>query len=105
MPNTPSLLGVGAGAFSMSDGARKEDSKTVELVMNSVGISYEVPERLMDAVTGLSGSGPAYVYMFIEALADGGCKQGLPRDIALKLAAQTVFGASKMVLQSGIHPA
>jgi pyrroline-5-carboxylate reductase len=74
MPNTPSLQGVGAGAFAMSENATKEDAKTVSLVLNSVGISYEIPERLMDGVTGLSGSGPAYVYMFIEALADGGCK-------------------------------
>ena len=105
MANTPSLLGAGAGAFSMSDDASEEDAKTVELIMSAVGLCYEVPERLMDAVTGLSGSGPAYVYMFIEALADGGVKQGLPRDVALKLAAQTVYGAARMVLETGIHPA
>jgi pyrroline-5-carboxylate reductase len=70
-----------------------------------VGLAVEVPERLMDAVTGLSGSGPAYVYLVIEAMADGGLRAGLPRADALKLAAQTVFGAAAMVLETGTHPA
>ena len=73
--------------------------------MNALGIAYKVPEHLLDAVTGLSGSGPAYVYLMIEALADGGVKMGLPRDMALSLAAQTLVGAARMVLETGQHPA
>ena len=72
--------------------------------MNSVGMAFEVCEDKMDPVTGLSGSGPAYVFIFIEALADGGVMQGVPREIARTLAAQTVFGAAKMVLETDIHP-
>jgi pyrroline-5-carboxylate reductase len=75
------------------------------LLLGSVGLAIEVPERLMDAVTGLSGSGPAYVYLIIDALADGGVQAGLPRADALRLAAQTVVGAALMVLETGEHPA
>ena len=74
MPNTPAMLGAGAGAYSMASDASFEDTKTVDIFMNSVGIAFEVCESKMDPVTGLSGSGPAYVFIFIEALADGGVK-------------------------------
>lgn len=95
MPNTPSKVGAGASGFSLGSNATKEDADTVELLMNSVGLSYQVTEKQLDAVTGVSGSGPAYIFLLIEAMADGGVKMGLPRDIALKLAAQTVYGSAK----------
>lgn len=104
MPNTPSKVGAGASGFSLGSQATKEDADTVELLMNSVGLSYQVAEKQLDAVTGVSGSGPAYVFLLIEAMADGGVKMGLPRDTALKLAAQTVYGAAKQCLDSGKHP-
>jgi pyrroline-5-carboxylate reductase len=87
MPNTPSLVGAGCGAYCVNASATPEDSATVKLFMDAVGLSYELKENLLDAVSGLSGSGPAYVFMFIEALADGGVKQGLPRKIAIEMAA------------------
>uniref|UniRef100_A0A7S3FUF6 Pyrroline-5-carboxylate reductase dimerisation domain-containing protein n=1 Tax=Strombidium rassoulzadegani TaxID=1082188 RepID=A0A7S3FUF6_9SPIT len=105
MPNTPSKIGAGAAGFSLGSSATKEDADSVKLMMDSVGLSYEVPEHLLHAVTGVSGSGPAYIYMLIEAMADGGVKMGLPRDVALNLAAQTVYGSAKMVLEDGKHPA
>lgn len=105
MPNTPCLVGQTAAAFSLGGKATPEDGKLVAHLLSSVGIGTEVPERLLDAVTGLSGSGPAYVYQFIEALSDGGVRAGLPRDVAAKLAAQTVLGAAQMVVQTGEHPA
>lgn len=105
MPNTPSLVGKGATAFCLGGRCTAEDRGTVENLLNAVGISVEVPEKQMDAVTGVSGSGPAYVYLIIEALADGGVLQGLPRTEAQRLAAQTVSGAAEMVIQTGIHPA
>jgi pyrroline-5-carboxylate reductase len=105
MPNTPALVGKGAAAYCLGATASREDAATAARLLGSVGLAVEVPERLMDAVTGLSGSGPAYVYLVIEALADGGLRAGLPRADALKLAAQTVLGAATMVMETGEHPA
>jgi pyrroline-5-carboxylate reductase len=105
MPNTPSLVGKGAAAFVMGDRCGDEERRLVRSILDAVGISVEVPERLMNAVTGLSGSGPAFVYLVIEALADGGVRAGLSRADAIRLASQTVSGAAEMVLQTGEHPA
>ncbi len=105
MPNTPALVGEGAAAYAVSDDASDDDAKVVETILGSVGYFCAVPEKLMDAVTGLSGSGPAYVFNFIQSLSDGGVNCGLPRAEATRLAAQTVLGAAKMILESGEHPA
>lgn len=104
MPNTPALLGVGASAYCLGPHARPTDEGVVRSCLEAVGRAYRVPESLLDAVTGLSGSGPAFVYVMIEALSDGGVRVGLPRDVATALAAQTVLGAAKMVLETGEHP-
>src|SRR5579859_2984708 len=104
MPNTPALVGAGASAFALGKSATAADGELAKTLFSAVGIAIQVKESLLDAVTGLSGSGPAYVYQFIEALSDGGVASGLPRDIATKLAAQTVTGAAQMVLQTGLHP-
>lgn len=105
MPNTPSLVGQGAAGFCRGTAASAEDAATVAHLLSAVGICFELAESLLDAVTGLSGSGPAFVYTFIESLSDGGVRMGLPRDVALKLAAQTVLGAAKMILETNEHPA
>lgn len=105
MPNTPALIGQGAIGFARGRSATNEHVAAAKTLYDAVGISFEVPEKMLDAVTGLSGSGPAYVYMMIEALSDAGVRVGLPRNIALPLAAQTVMGAAKMVLDTGEHPA
>ena len=105
MPNTPCLVGCGATAVCRGASATEEHLGLAQSLFASVGLSVEVPERLLDAVTGLSGSGPAYVYLMIEALADGGVKEGLTRDTARLLAAQTVMVAAQMVLSSDQHPA
>lgn len=105
MPNTPALVGKGAAAYCLGARCLSDDESMVVALLGSVGLAVSVPEKLMDAVTGLSGSGPAYVYLMIEALADGGVKEGLPRADALKLAAQTVSGAAEMVIRTGEHPA
>lgn len=104
MPNTPALVGAGASAYSLGGGATVADGDLVRGMLETVGVAMPVPEALLDAVTGLSGSGPAYAYQIIEALSDGGVRVGLPRDVATKLAAQTVLGAAAMVLKTGEHP-
>src|SRR5262249_39153379 len=105
MPNTPCLGVDSASAYCLGGGAGVEDGRLVARLLNAVGLAFELPEQLLDSVTGLSGSGPAFVCLVIEALADGGVKMGLARDVALKLAAQTVMGTARMVLQTGQHPA
>mmetsp|Transcript_16384 Transcript_16384/g.41576 ORF Transcript_16384/g.41576 Transcript_16384/m.41576 type:complete len:281 (-) Transcript_16384:920-1762(-) len=104
MPNTPSLVQAGASAYCVNDKATEDDVKTVERILNSVGLSVQVPEAQLAAVTGVSGSGPAYMFLAMEAMADGGVLSGLPRATAMKLAAQTMLGAAKMVLETGVHP-
>jgi pyrroline-5-carboxylate reductase len=105
MPNTPCLVGRGACAYALGDKATAEDGHLVQQLLSAVGIAYQVEEKLLDAVTGLSGSGPAFVYVMIEALSDGGVRMGLPRNIATALAANTVCGAAEMVLTTSDHPA
>lgn len=104
MPNTPALVGASASAFALGRSATREDAERVRTLLSAVGLALEVQESWLDAVTGLSGSGPAYVFMVIEALSDGGVAAGLPRDVATRLAAQTVVGAGRMVLETGLHP-
>jgi pyrroline-5-carboxylate reductase len=104
MPNTPCLVGEGAAAFSRGALATEEDARLVESLLSTVGLAIEVAESQLDAVTGLSGSGPAYCFQIIEALSDGGVRQGLSRDVATRLAAQTLLGAGRMVLETGLHP-
>lgn len=105
MPNTPCRIGAGAIGFARGKGVGDEQVAIAKCMFETVGLSFEVPERLLDAVTGLSGSGPAYVFVMIEALADAGVRVGLPRETALKLAAQTVMGAARMVIDENEHPA
>jgi pyrroline-5-carboxylate reductase len=104
MPNTPALVLEGMSALARGNLATPEDLATARGLFEAVGKVVVVDEALMDAVTGLSGSGPAYVFLVIEALSDAGVKAGLPRDVATALAAQTVRGAAKMVLETGKHP-
>jgi pyrroline-5-carboxylate reductase len=105
MPNTPALIGEGAAAVSKGRFAKKSDVQLAHIIFNAVGISVEVEEALIDAVTGLSGSGPAYCFLIIEALIDAGEQMGLPRDLAAKLAMQTMLGAARLCLQSDKQPA
>jgi len=105
MPNTPALIREGMTALAPSVGVSNEDVRLVRTMFEAVGQVVLVEERMMDAVTGLSGSGPAYIFQAIEALADGGVMMGLPRQTADLLAAQTVLGSARLVLESGVHPA
>lgn len=104
MPNTPCLVGAGASAVCIGTYAGMVDKERAFAIFSSFGRAVEVPESLMDAVTGLSGSGPAYIFVLIEALADAGVRMGLPRDVALTLGAQTVMGSAQMLLETGEHP-
>ncbi len=104
VPNTPCLVAASASAYCPNEKATAEDAALVDRLLNAVGRAFRLPESLLDAVTGLSGSGPAFVYLVIEALSDGGVRVGLPREVATALAAQTVLGAAKMVLETGSHP-
>ena len=104
MPNTACLVGEGVSGFSVSEGVNSDDVQLATHLLETVGIAIQVPERQLDAVAGLSGSGPAYVYMMIEAMADGGVKMGLSRELALQLAANTVKGAAELLLHTGEHP-
>lgn len=104
MPNTPCLVGESASAIAPSKETTPEDQTLVKDLFSTVGMTISVDESYLDAVTGLSGSGPAYVFLMIEALSDGGVRSGLTRPVATKLSAQTVLGAAKMVLETGRHP-
>lgn len=105
MPNTPSMLGAGMAALSRGRFATEKHLELAGHLFETVGRTVVVDEKHMDAVTGLSASGPAFIYIILESLAEAGVKVGLPRDIATLLAAQTTFGAAKMVLETGYHPA
>jgi pyrroline-5-carboxylate reductase len=105
MPNTPCLIGRGASGYSLGPHATVQDGRLVAELLAAVGVAYQVPEKLLDAVTGLSGSGPGFVYTMIEALAEGGAKAGLSPELASELAARTVAGAAEMVLATGESPA
>jgi len=104
MPNTPALVGAGATALAPGEHATEADLAQAKALFEAVGMAVVVEEPLLDAVTGLSGSGPAYIFLIIEALADGGVKAGLARDQAQELAAQTVLGSAKLLIETGEHP-
>ncbi len=104
MPNTPLMVGAGMTAISPNEFVLEDELLKVKEIFSSSGKAETVPESLMDAVTGIAGSSPAYAYMFIEALAEAGKKHGLPEDKSYTFAAQSVLGAAKMVLETGIHP-
>ncbi|MFI8576402.1 pyrroline-5-carboxylate reductase [Rossellomorea aquimaris] len=104
MPNTPSLVGEGMTAYCVNNEVTEEDLADVQAILESFGKAEMVEESLMDAIPAVSGSSPAYVFMFIEALADGAVLQGIPRKQAYQLASQAVLGAAKMVIETGTHP-
>lgn len=104
LPNTPAMVFEGAFALCSDNDLTEEELEAAKSLYSTIGIVEMIPEHLLDAACGLSGGGPAYVAMFIEAMADGGVKQGLPRATAYRLAAQTCLGTAKMILEKGIHP-
>ena len=104
MPNTPALVGEGCSGVCRNNRVSDEEMATCMKLIGSFGIASEVPETMMDAVTGVSGSSPAFVFMFIEAMADGAVAAGMPRNQAYAFAAQTVMGSAKLVLETGKHP-
>ena len=104
MPNTPASIGQGVISYALSSNCGAEDSEIFCQLLTKAGLLVELGEGLIDAATGLAGCGPAFVYLFIEALADAGVQTGLPREIALKMAAQTVVGAGKLLLENQEHP-
>jgi pyrroline-5-carboxylate reductase len=104
MPNSPALVGASATAYALGAAATAADAALAQKIFSAVGLAFPLKEALLDAVTGLSGSGPAYAYIMIEALSDGGVAAGLPREVATKLAAQTLLGSAKMALETGLHP-
>lgn len=104
MPNTPALVLAGCTGFCVNEQVGREERELAERLLGSFGKAIEVPERLIDAVGGVAGSSPAFVFLFIEALADGAVAEGMPRAQALQFAAQAVYGSAKLVLESGLHP-
>lgn len=104
MPNTPALVGAGVTGVCPNENVTEEDMKVVMNILSGIGMAEVVPENLMDVVVSVSGSSPAYVYMFIEAMADAAVADGMPRDKAYVFAAQSVLGSAKMVLETGKHP-
>lgn len=105
MPNTPMQVGEGCTVYAAGSYIVQQDLEKVHLMLNSLGIAHQVPESMINAVSGVSGCGPAFVYTIIEALADGAVKNGVPRQMALQFATQTVLGAAKTVMITGKHPA
>ena len=105
MPNTPAAVREGLTAFAFGENVPEEDRQKVLELFSLAGRTAVLPERLMNAVSALTGSGPAYAYLFLEAMADGACRAGIPRDQGYQMAAQTLLGAAKMVLETGKHPA
>ena len=105
MPNTPALVGCGATAYAATPAVTAAEKQAIQSLLQSVGFVVELPESMLDAVTGLSGSGPAFVFQFLEALADGGVHAGLPRQVAMDLALHTVLGAAELARSTGDHPA
>ena len=105
MPNAAAMVGASATAFAADDDATDEDLAVASSIFSCIGKAYPVQEKLLNAVTGLSGSGPAYIFLVLEALSDGGVAAGLPRKLSLELAVQTLFGAAKMVSETSQHPA
>ncbi|XP_055849055.1 uncharacterized protein LOC129914041 [Episyrphus balteatus] len=105
MPNTSMQVGEGCTVYSPGSYVKQQDLEKVHLILNSLGIAQQVPETMIDGISGLSGCGPAFVYTIIEALADGAVKQGVPRQMALQFSAQTILGAAKTVIMTGKHPA